>query len=176
MPAAGPADIPLMRRSLLTLVAAGLLLASAPAVAWVPKISTLSPREAARQIQRAPGVRVVMIYSATCPHCRSMFPDFVDFAERCRRDGVTVLTFSTDDDPELLADFLGDERLPFPTARLVDDGPGELSAALEPTGIDLGARFGVPFLAVIDRDDTVVGQGSGSDLSGVEKWLDEIDD
>jgi thiol-disulfide isomerase/thioredoxin len=166
-----------MRRSIAGLAAAGLLLAGSAVSAWVPTVSTVTPREAARQIVRAQGhVRVVLIYSVTCPHCRAMFPDFVELAERRRSRGVTVLTFSTDDDSKVVAGFLGDKRLPFSTARIDDDRPGALDAALKPTGIDLGARVYVPFVAVLDRDGTVVGQRTGADsLEQVEEWLDDLE-
>jgi thiol-disulfide isomerase/thioredoxin len=166
-----------MRRSIAGLAVAGLLLAGSLASAWVPTVSTVTPREAARQIVRAQGrVRVVLIYSVTCPYCRALFPDFVDLAEREHRRGVTVLTFSTDDDSKVVAEFLGDKRLPFSTARIDDNRPGAFDAALKSTGIELGARVHVPFVAVLDRDGTVVGQRTGADsLEQVEDWLDDLE-
>jgi len=167
-------------RRLTRIAAAGalgsLLLGAPAACAWVPTVRDVSPGEAARQIQRAYGqVRVVMIYSTSCPHCRTMFPDFVDLAARYRSRGVTVLTFATDDDAQDVADFLGSKRLPFPTARVADAGPGDLRKAMRSAGLDLERHRGVPYVAVVDRDGTVVGETTGSGSTReVEDWLDEI--
>lgn len=162
------------RRSLVASAVVLLALATTAAVqAQRGSFRSLGAREAARMIEREHGrVTVVFLYAAYCPHCRAVFPDFVDLAERYARQGVSVLAFATDEDAAATDEYVGSKRLPFARLHLEHWREGELAKAFARAGIEIGDDFGVPFLAVLDRDGEVAGQWDGeSGVARAERWL-----
>lgn len=136
-------------------------------------VRAVAVSEAAARIRRDTGrVRVVLLYAATCPASRRMFPEFVRFADRSRRQNVSILAFSTDDSPAILQAYLGGQALPFARVHIRPWRRGELDAAMRPLGIDIGTSFGTPLIAVLDRKGKVVGQWEGeSGVRRAEQWL-----
>lgn len=133
----------------------------------------LTVNQAADTIQGQQGkVRVVLLYGAFCPASRKMFPQFVAHAETWREKNVQVLAFSTDKHEGLWRRYLGSSSVPFERMRILPWPEGQLDAAFRPTGIDIGAEFGTPLIAVIDRDGRVIGQQEGIDgVDRAEEWL-----
>jgi len=164
-------------RLLLALLAVLLASSSLSPAAHAQRSSfrSVSAREAARMITRENGrVTMVLLYAAYCPHCRTMFPDFVDLAERYRRSGISVLAFATDDDAAATDEFVGSQRLPFARLHIEPWKEGELTKAFEATGIEIGAHFSIPLLAILDEDGEVAGQwGGASGVARAERWLED---
>lgn len=154
-----------------------LAISGAVPIAQASSITSISVEDAADRILRERGyVRVVLLYRSTCPACRGMLPEFVKLAEHYSSRGVSILAFSTDEDPRNLEHYLGNNRLPFSRLHLKSWRRGELSAAMKQAGIEIGQTFGVPLIAVLDCAGYLVGQHSGGRGATMAKeWLDSLD-
>ena len=120
-------------------------------------------------VQDAPDVIVagrnrpvlVMLYASWCPYCRSFFSTFIDLAQRHKAHNLVTLAFSIDENPEDLNSYLGNKELPFRKLWIRPWQPGQLDSAMKPVGFQIGATFGIPFVAVIDRNGRVAAQWTG---------------
>lgn len=124
-------------------------------------------------IEQQGRVRVVMIYAARCSRSRELFNDFIEASESWDRAGVSVLALATDRKRSRLMDFLEGRKFPFAPIRLRPWKSGDLDRAMSRVGIEIGRRFSLPLLAVIDRAGTVVYRAEGvSGLGGVKSAVE----
>jgi thiol-disulfide isomerase/thioredoxin len=159
-------------KAVAALVAIGVLAATSGSAAVFRSVSVA---EAARMVEREHGKpTLVMLYAAYCPHCRAIFSDFVDLADRYKPRGVAILAFATDDEAAETEEYVGSQRLPFARIHIEPWKDGELRRAFERIGFDIGDSFGVPLLAILDKNGDVVGQYGSSGLERIERRLDEL--
>ena len=135
----------------------------------------VSAEEASGRIRYQKGARVVLFYSATCPASREMFPSFVDLALRYAAQGVSILAYSVDDDPELIDQYLRPDVLPFERVYILPSEQGALRRALPAEGLQVPAAAYTPAIAVFDDDGRMVGQYAGGDgTHRAERWLGRL--
>jgi thiol-disulfide isomerase/thioredoxin len=140
------------------------------------KVDTIPAHDVAARIMNTEGTRVVLLYAAYCPSSRKLFPEFLEMAADYQTRGVSVLAFASDKNLWDLRSYLNDFVLPFDTVRIKPWAKGELSRAMRPTGIEIGATWGTPLVAVIDRNGDVKYQRSGSSsMPKVREWLDYLE-
>jgi hypothetical protein len=136
------------------------------------QVSSLAAADAGTLIRSQPGARVVLIYSMTCRYSHAMFPEVVRLAERYSPLGVTFLAFSIDEDPAGIEEYLGSVGYIYGRFHIQPWQPGELIAALEPSGIDVRSRVATPHIAVIDAYGQLVGQARGDHgAQRANRWL-----
>lgn len=140
------------------------------------RIRSVAVEEAAAEILSRDGqVRLVLLYAASCPYSRELFPEFVHLAERARRLNVSIFAFSTDRSVETLEAYVGNQALPFSIVWIRPWKSGHLDLAMRPTGIDIGTTFGTPLIAVLDTSGQLVGQWEGEEgVEQAEQWLDSL--
>lgn len=132
--------------------------------------SGIPVQEAASRIQ-ASRPSVVVLFSPGCPLSRAAFPELVTLA-RAHAGRAEVLAFSTDAEWADVEHFLYANQAPFRAELLQEWQPGELSAAMGSVGIDVGAQWTKPLIAVVGADGKIVGQWQGiTDLRPVEEAL-----
>ncbi|RLB48993.1 MAG: hypothetical protein DRJ42_22005 [Deltaproteobacteria bacterium] len=161
------------------LLLSALLTASCDEILGEDRTTGVTVAQAARQIQDEDGkVRIVYLWSSSCGECRTAMPSFVSLATRARDEGTTVLAFSTDDSGRAATAYLEEVGpVPFEPTRILPWRSGEFDAALSPLGIEIGATFGTPLVAVIDRDGEVLFQHEGrSGPASAAEWLDWIEE
>jgi hypothetical protein len=136
------------------------------------QVTSLTAADAGALIRAQPGARVVLLYATTCRYSHAMFPEVVALAERYSPLGVRFLAFSIDEAPDRLEEYLGSVGYGFERLHIEPWQPGELIAALEPSGIDVRSRVGTPHIAVIDAYGQLVGQiRGGSGARQADRWL-----
>jgi hypothetical protein len=146
---------------------AGLLLAGRNVLTG-PEVVTVTGEEAARLVRREAGrARLVLLYRTTSPESRRLLPGFIELAERVGGEGVAVLALALDRSPGAVGVYMAPLRPPFELVQVRAGRPGEVAAALRPTGIELSGRAGVPLTALIDGSGRLVGQWAG--VEGVER-------
>lgn len=159
------------RARLLLAVLAGVALSGRPSVLQ-GQVSSLAAADAGTLIRSQPGARVVLLYSTSCRYSHGMFPEVVRLAERYGPLGVTFLAFSIDEDPAGVEEYLGRVGYVYGRYHIQPWQPGELIAALEPSGIDVRSRVATPHIAVIDAYGQLVGQArGGSGAQKANRWL-----
>jgi thiol-disulfide isomerase/thioredoxin len=92
-------------------------------------------------------VVLVDFWATWCGPCRAAMPHVREFYEQHREAGLEVLGVSLDDDQEALADYLKENRLPWPT--LAGDATQELAEKYKVQAI--------PTMMLVDRAGKVVG-------------------
>ncbi len=135
----------------------------------------LTVQQAAARIASTAGrPSIVLLYGTQCPLTRRMFSDFVALARR--HPEVDVLAFATDEDlAEEVPAFLQSHGASFPPVYLRQWQPGALTQAMASLGIDAGATWVRPLVAVRDASGRVIGQAQGvTDLAGVEQTLTRL--
>jgi hypothetical protein len=136
------------------------------------QVSSLAPVDAGTLIRSQPGARVVLLYSTSCRTSHEMFPEVVRLAERYSPLGVTFLAFSIDEDPAGIEEYLGSVGYIFGRLHIQRSQPGDLVAALEPSGIDVRSGVFTPHIAVIDAHGQLVGQHQGGwGAQKANRWL-----
>jgi hypothetical protein len=136
------------------------------------QVSSLMAADVGTLIRSQPGARVVLIYSMSCRYSHEMFPEVSRLAERYSPLGVTFLAFSIDEDPAGIEEYLGSVGYIFGRYHIRPWQPGELIAALEPSGIDVRSRVGTPHIAVIDAYGQLIGQARGGHgAQQANRWL-----
>ena len=136
------------------------------------QVQSLTAEEAGNLIRFEPGVRVVLIYSTTCRPSHQMFPEVVQLLERYSPLGVRFLAFSIDPTPDDVAGYLASVGYPFERLHIQPWQPGELLAALAPSGIDVRRQVATPHIAVIDANGHLVGQLQGGwGAQKTDRWL-----
>jgi hypothetical protein len=149
----------------------GLALSSLASTA-AAQVQSLTAEEAGNRIRFESGVRVVLIYSTTCKPSHEMFPEVVRLTERYGPLGVRFLAFSIDPTPNDVEDYMASMGYPFERLHIRPWQPGELIAALAPSGIDVRRQVATPHVAVIDANGQLVGQEqSGWGARKAERWL-----
>ena len=107
---------------------------------------------------------VILFYSSECPRCQKFFPEFLKFMEKYKKRDVNVMLFSLDPKIENLIDFLQPVKSTFNTYWVEPYQQGEMTAALEESGITVGERFYYPFVVIINSDGMIVGQWEALEL------------
>jgi len=135
-------------------------------------VDTIKPSGMRSEVSRSTGcLTLVVIWGAWCPTCRKHYPYLARLAETYRPQGLAVHSFSTDQDPAALEEFLGAQRSRTGTFRLALDPnrKGSIKAGAR----DFGADYpnSVPFYALFDRDNRVLVQGSGSTFERLEPQI-----
>lgn len=162
--------LPVARRALIGLVL-GVTSSSHPTLA-AAQIQSLTAEEAGNRIRFEPGVRLVLIYSTTCRPSHEMFPEVVRLSERYGPLGVRFLAFSIDPIPDDIDNYLASVGYPFERLHIQPWQPGELIAALAPSGIDVRRKVATPHIAVIDANRQLVGQWQGGwGAQKADRWL-----
>lgn len=152
-------------------VALGLALFG-PASTAAAQVQSLTAEEAGNLIRYEPGVRVVLIYSTTCRPSHEMFPEVIRLTERYSPLGVRFLAFSIGPTSDDVDGYLASVGYPFERLYIKPWQPGELIAALAPSGIDVRRKVATPHIAVIDANGQLVGQvQSGWGAKKADKWL-----
>lgn len=147
-----------------------------PVDAQARSVWTITAQDAADIVRRDAGlVRLVLIYSATCPASRLMFPEFLRLADDVHAWGVSTSAFSVDPDAAITERYLRGRSTPFRPYQIRRGVPGDIDRALTPVGLEIGASFGTPLIAVIDGDGRVVGQWEGGrGAAKAREWLREV--
>jgi hypothetical protein len=136
------------------------------------QVSSLAAADVGTLIRSQPGARVVLIYSTSCRPSHEMFPEVVRLAERYSPLGVTFLAFSVDEDPAGIEEYLGSVGYVFGRYHIQPGQSGELTAALESSGIDVRNGVFTPHIAVIDAYGQLVGQDRGGyGARKANRWL-----
>lgn len=136
------------------------------------QIQSFTAEEAGNRIRFEPGVRLVLIYSTTCRPSHEMFPEVVRLSERYGPLGVRFLAFSIDPVPDDIDGYLASVGYPFERLHIQPWQPGELIAALAPSGIDVRRKVATPHIAVIDANGQVIGQWQGGwGAKKADGWL-----
>jgi hypothetical protein len=160
------------RRAWMVIAALAALVSSGSPSVLQGQVSSLAAADAGTLIRSQPGARVVLLYSTSCRYSHEMFPEVVRLAERYGPLGVSFLAFSIDEDPAGLEEYLGSVGYIFGRFHLQPWQPGELLAAMEPTGIDVRSGVSTPHIAVIDAYGQLVGQERGGDgARDADRWL-----
>ena len=103
-------------------------------------------------------VLVLHFWASWCPYCRGEISKLRELQERWTSRGVRVLAVSTDQDPEVLKQFVTQQGLPYP---IIVDAQTESSVA------DQYGISGIPVTYVIARDGRIFARLSGtSDIVG----------
>ncbi len=104
-----------------------------------------------------------------------MFPAFKQLAQRYAPLGVSILTYSLDDDPELVDYYLGPGFLPFDRTYIYPGEAGSLRRSLAAEGIHVPRAAYTPSIAVFDDGGRMVGQHTGTRGARMaEGWLRQI--
>jgi len=136
------------------------------------QVSSLASVDVGTLIRSQPGARVVLFYSTSCRPSHEMFPEVVRLAERYSPLGVTFLAFSIDEDPAGIEEYLGSVGYIFGRYHIQPGQRAELTAALEPSGIDVRSGVFTPHIAVIDAYGQLVGQERGGyGARQANRWL-----
>lgn len=126
-------------------------------------VSTMRPADMRSEVRRSAGcLTLVVIWGAWCPTCRKHYPYLAELADRYRDEGLAVHSFSTDQDPAALEEFLGAQRKRTGTFRLQLD-PNK-KGSIKAGAREFGAEYtnSVPFYALFDENNRVVVQGAGA--------------
>jgi hypothetical protein len=139
----------------------------------VPGVEYLTVRQAAERIQGARGrPAVVLLYGTGNEQTRGQFSEIVRTARTCRERGVAFLAFHTDPRPQAvegLPSLLRKHTAPFPAVQIYRWRPGLLAGTLAPLGIEVGASWLPPLVAVLDAQGAVLWQSQGvTDWAAVE--------
>ncbi len=140
------------RRRALAAAGAGLALAATPGARaevgrrfdWTD-ITLVDGRVLRAQDLRSQNV-VVELWATWCPFCKKQNPHLQALHEQVGGKGLTVLTFATDQDPQLIRDYLKKYRYTFAAAQWVPRVHNPW----------FGKRRGLPELYVVDRSGTIV--------------------
>jgi peroxiredoxin len=104
-------------------------------------------------------VLLVNFWAAWCTSCADEVPQFMALEKKYQQQGLQVLGFSVDDDPQELRDFYHKYQMNYPVA------PSNLKVADA-----FGGVFGLPTTIVVDRDGMIRTRHSGTvDFPAVEK-------
>ena len=130
-----------------------------------PGVEWLTVREAAERIRSVRGrPAVVVVYTTRSEQSHRKFPEIVRLARFCRERGVVMLAFEQEANPvtvEELPDFLRRHDAPFAPMVLYSWRPGLFGQTMGELGIEVGASWMPPLVAVVDREGRVVWQGDG---------------
>ena len=143
-----------------------------PEWAESPPTDTLEPsavtvHQAADRLEGS-GPALVIFFSTTCSRSRLAFPQFARLAERLQED-LEVIAFATDSDQRVIDGFVARNGASFSVDRLEPWESGEMSYAMGRVGIEIGATWMKPLIAVLERDGRVLGQWQGlTDVRPVE--------
>lgn len=127
---------------------------------WPASMKTLAPAAVVHEVRAAKGSPVLLVlYASWCHSCRSELPDIEALATRHRAEGLKLLAYSLDDDPNDFAEMLHERSYSFDFVRLAPpDGPA-LPRALD----ELGGSFrgAIPYVAVFDRQGKMLKDFTG---------------
>jgi thiol-disulfide isomerase/thioredoxin len=131
--------------------------------------------QAAATILSAQGRPVVVVFmSSGCPRCQAFMPVFNKFATEQLGRKARVLVFAIDHTKEALDKYLAENRLSFDVTWIQPWERGELTKAMEPTGVRIGSSFGLPLLAVLDAKGKSLGQWEGMSRSQLANISDAL--
>jgi len=104
-------------------------------------------------------VVLLNFWATWCAPCQVEMPRFVQWQEKYKADGLSVIGVSMDDDPGPVRAFLGRRRLNYPV--IMGD---------EKLGLQYGGVLGLPITYLIDRKGIVRArfQGAGN-LEAMER-------
>ena len=135
-------------------------------------IKPVPAAEASSVIKNASGKEahtIVFVFASWCPHCRRNFPFLVNLAQKYQKKDLNVVAISVDKDKAALTRFLaGYDSIPFTPYFAMQRFSGDLAASLADSGIRYNGS--VPFLALLDKQGRIMGQGNYS-IASVEKVL-----
>jgi peroxiredoxin len=104
-------------------------------------------------------VLLVNFWAVWCTSCADEVPQFMALEKKYQQQGLQVLGFSVDDDPQELRDFYRKYQMNYPVT------PSNLRIADA-----FGGVFGLPTTFVVDRKGTIRSRHSGTvDFPAVEK-------
>jgi hypothetical protein len=107
--------------------------------------------QAAELIANARSRSLVIIYATWSRESRAWMPMLGKLATECRKAGVEILAFNTDEEPQALLDLpavLRGSGAPFHAVHMRKWQPGQLSGLMAPLGIRVGAEWMPPVVAM----------------------------
>jgi uncharacterized protein len=123
--------------------------------------------QAADLVAKTHSRALVILYATWSQESRAGMPLLTRLANGCRKAGLEILAFNTDEEPQALwdlPDVLRGSGAPFPAVHLSRWQPGQLSRVMGPLGIRVGAEWMPPIVAVRN--------GSAGVSLQVEGWGD----
>ncbi len=142
----------------------GSLYTYAYAEASLTEVQDVPPHQLSKLIQehKANGnITLVFVYGSWCPVCQRNFPQLQQLAKQYQNENLDILAFSVDQDKDKLLHYLN-KQFPifFPSYRLYSVDYEEVKKAFFNAGITYNHT--IPFIAVFDRQGTLVGEGNYS--------------
>jgi hypothetical protein len=129
---------------------------------------------AERIATRTSDLSVVVLYAIRTEQTQMIFPHLVALQHEFAARDVDFKLFSVDYDEHVadLPPFLAKHQAGFAPIRVRRWPTGELSKAMMPLGISVGATWEIPLVAVLDREGNVLWQAQGvTDLQQLETVL-----
>src|ERR1051326_3130145 len=109
-------------------------------------------------------VLLVNFWAAWCTSCADEVPQFMALEKKYGNDGLQVIGFSVDDDPQELRDFYRKYQMNYPVA------PSNSSVAEA-----FGGVFGLPTTVIVGRDGKVRARHEGNvDFAALDKELEGL--
>lgn len=144
-----------------------------------PNVRYRDPAGRLKSLQTGEGTRLVLIWSASCPHCQKELEMLTDAAPQIRRDGIEVLALSADavaeDDalPDTSDVYALMDRSGFPFAwGLIDKPSLERLDHLQNALFDRSIPLSVPVSLLLDKNNNVLAIYRGP--VGIDALLEDV--
>lgn len=145
---------------------------SAVATSPIPYVEHMDLSDAFARIAADRGSPMLLVlYQSDRYFAEDFIPRLIRIADTYVPRGLVVEAYSVDNDESARRITGAFERhpAPFPVRRIRPWTPGQLGVGLERLGITIGVTWGIPLVAVLDRDGTVLAEAEGvSDLREFE--------
>ena len=139
-------------------------------------IRDVTTSDAANLIREGRGSATVVVFcQSACPRSDAVLSELTRLAGERSASRPNLLIFAIDRDRNAARESLARYGALLEPYWIIPWKSGELTSAMREVGISLGKTFGIPFIAVIDRDGRVSGQWEGvTTPRGVEAALHTV--
>ena len=117
---------------------------------------------------------VVVLFNSNCPITQAFMMEFNKFVSEQLSGKARMIAFAIDKKKKSVDRFLTEYRLVFDVTWIQPWEKGELTKAMEGTGVRIGSTFGTPLVAVLDAKGKSLGQWermTQSELAGIRDAL-----